>query len=394
MTLGVTAVEGLFLRLGAFSLCNITMTVEPGQILAILGPNGAGKSVTLETIAGFHRLHVGRITIGGRDVTDLPPERRRIGLLFQNFGLFPHLTVAANVALGLRAARRWAEPPQPRKIRRIIGMAIGGSPSRDPAVASLLARFRIDHIAGRLPDDLSPGEKQRTALARAMAMQPDLFLFDEPFSALDGPSRAVLREELRAFLRETRVPAIFVTHDPPDAEILADQLAVMTNGTIIQSGSAEDLSRAPANAFVANFVGIQNCLPGRIVGKSGEHWQIAMGEQVLQARDHHFAGAINSSILLCVRGEDIALRSAVGRNEDAAGNPPKPNCLTMRVVWVTGLGTLRKVTLDGGFPLTAYLTGREARELNLVPGDTMIAEIDPDVIHLLADPEGNPSDRS
>jgi molybdate/tungstate transport system ATP-binding protein len=149
-------ISELSLRLGAFELRDLSFALSRGEILVLLGPNGAGKSVSLEAIAGFHRLAHGRIVIAGRDVTGLPPERRRISLLFQDFGLFPHLTVAQNVAFGGRQAD----------------------------VASLLSRFEIAHLRSSYPANLSPGQKQRVALARALAARPDLFLFDEPFSGL------------------------------------------------------------------------------------------------------------------------------------------------------------------------------------------------------------------
>lgn len=361
MTQAVIAVEGVSLRLGGFSLRDIDLTVAPGQILVILGPNGAGKSVTLETIAGFHRPRAGRIVIGARDVTDLPPERRRVGLLFQNFGLFPHLTVAANVALGLGARRRWA------------------ARSHDPSLAPLLTRFSIEHLADRLPDDLSPGEKQRAALARALAMQPDLFMFDEPFSALDARSREALREELRTFLREAGIPAIFVTHDQTDAAALADQVAIMDQGTIVQAGPAADVFQAPANAFVADFVGIENRLAGRVIGRAGDRWQVAVGDRLLQARGNRFASGMVSDVFVCIRGEDVVLRGA-GITECGGF---MTNRLAMRVVRVTGLGALCKVVLDGGFPLIACLTRRDAGILGLAPGGEAIVEIDPDSIHLL-----------
>jgi ABC-type Fe3+/spermidine/putrescine transport system ATPase subunit len=163
------AVEALTLSLGAFRLNGLDFALSRSEILVILGPNGSGKSVTLETIAGFHRPDKGRVLIGGRDVTALPPEGRNIGFVVQNFGLFPHLNVERNVAIAQRGARALA--------------------ARDPDLppygntAALLAYFGIKQLARRMPQDLSPGEKQRVALARALAGAPDLFLFDEPFSA-------------------------------------------------------------------------------------------------------------------------------------------------------------------------------------------------------------------
>ncbi|HTT78451.1 MAG TPA: ATP-binding cassette domain-containing protein, partial [Stellaceae bacterium] len=173
MTLAA-AVEGASLRLGDFALRDLDLALGRGEILVLLGPNGAGKSVSLEMIAGFHRPQRGRILVAGDDVTRLPPERRGIGLVVQDFGLFPHLTVAANVAFG--------------------------RPGVD--IAALLKQVGIGHLAARRPGNLSAGERQRTALARALAIRPLLFLFDEPFSALDARTRTGLRDELKSFLRD------------------------------------------------------------------------------------------------------------------------------------------------------------------------------------------------
>ena len=356
----VLAVEDVSLGLGAFSLRNVSLALAPGEVLTLLGPNGAGKSVTLETIAGFHRPRAGRIVIGGRDVTSLAPERRRVGLMVQNYGLFPHLTVAANVAFGFVACGRARRP--------------------DGAdVARLLTRFGIDHLAARLPRDLSPGEKQRTALARALARQPEIFLFDEPFSALDARTRDTLREEFRAFLREAAVPAIFVTHDQADATVLADQVAIMDRGRIVQAGPVAEVFRAPANSFVADFTGVENRLPGRVVSRAGGRWQIAIGDRLLQA-DAPSLAAGTADVFLCIRGEDVALRSP----GEPASDLSTGNRLTMRVERVIGLGALCRVVLDGGFPLIACLTRRAARDLGLVPGGHAVVEIEPESIHLLA----------
>ncbi len=359
MSAPAAALEDVSLELGLFSLRNIGLTLDQGEIWAILGPNGAGKSVTLETIAGFHRPHTGRIFIAGRDVTKLAPERRGVGLVFQNYGLFPHLTVAANVAFGLG--------------------------SRGMDLAEALSRFGIAHLAERRPQDLSPGEKQRTALARALIREPGLFLFDEPFAALDARTRDSLREELGAFLRETGIPAIFVTHDHTDATVLADRVAIIKSGAIVQAGPVADVFQAPADSFVADFLGIENRLPARVVGRSGPYLRVAIGERLLQVQGGTTA-APAGDIFLCIRGEDIALSRSEAAISEANAEGAPINRLSMRVVRIIALGALCKVLLDGAFPLTACLTRRAARELGLVPGADAVVEIAPDSIHMLAVP--------
>lgn len=351
-------VDGLSLRLGAFALRNVDLAVGPGEILVILGPNGAGKSVCLETVAGFHRPDSGRILIDGRDVSALPPERRRVGFLFQNFGLFPHLTVAQNVAIALRARD-----------------------GKDPrGVDALLSRFGIAALADRRPELLSPGEKQRTALARALASRPDLFLFDEPFSALDPGLRDGLRDELAGFLREAQIPAVFVTHDHSDALSLADRIVVMNEGAVLQSGSAAEVFRRPATAFVARFLGTENILSSRCEIQPDGRLLLSIGDTQLVASGPPTWRAPLSEVSICVRAEDVRLESAgVAAGEGIAA----VNRLPARVKAVRPLGPLCKVSLDAGFPLVAYMMARDVADGALAPGLAVDAVIAPAAIHVL-----------
>ena len=269
MTSGV-AVEALTLTLGAFRLGKIDFDLPASEILVILGPNGFGKSVTLETIAGFHRPDSGRVLIAGRDVTALPPERRNIGFVVQSFGLFPHLNVERNIAIGRRNGRP----------------VVAGDKTLPPQgdIAALLKYFDIAHLARRIPHDLSAGEKQRVALARALASAPDLFLFDEPFSALDAQSHCQLRDELLSFLRALAIPAIFVTHDHTDAQTLADKIVVLRGGTMLQARPAPEIFQKPVSSAVAGFMGVENTLDGWIAEITDGIATIAVGTAVLRAR--------------------------------------------------------------------------------------------------------------
>ena len=343
MTGAALAVERATLRLGTFILRDLDLALDRGEILVVFGPNGAGKSVSLEMIAGFHRPRRGRITIDGREVTHLPPERRRVGLVVQDFGLFPHMTVARNVGF-CRA---------------------GGGP------AGLLAKFGIAHLAERMPQALSAGEKQRTALARALARQPKVFLFDEPFSALDARSWGALRDELKSLLRQTGIPAIFVTHDPEDAWVLADRVAIMRAGAIVQTGTVETVFRKPVDAWVADFVGVDNIVPGRIAERSPYGCRVAVGAAMFDA-----ATAIGASeVLACIRAEGVDMRRA--------GAEPVPGWLAARVTAVARLGASEQITLDCGFPLKTVTTARRVRELQLSVGAAVAVWIDPDAVHLV-----------
>ena len=347
------AVENIALSLGAFRLTRLSFAVDPGEILVILGPNGAGKSVSLETIAGFHRPEAGRIFIGGRDVTSLAPEHRKVGLLFQDFGLFPHLTVAQNVAFGLDSHLR-----------------------NGREVAELLAAFAITHLAARDPGDLSPGEKQRVALARALVRQPDLFLFDEPFSALDARTRDQLRDELHEFLHARDIPAVFVTHDREDALTLADKILVMRAGNVVQSGTPDEIFRTPADRFVAEFVGVENLLAGTCAARKNGLLGVAIGCRTLYSASK---GADAGAVRVCIRAEDISLWPPGG----APASARQENRLSARLLGTKSLGVLSRVELDCGFRLNALVMTRQLRDMQLASDTAVDIAIDAASVHLL-----------
>ena len=356
MSVPALTVDRISLRLGAFALQDISLSVETGQILVILGPSGAGKSVLLETIAGFHRPGAGRILIGGRDVTHEPPERRRAGFMFQDYALFPHLTVAGNITFGLHP---------------------GWEPGRAAAqVRGLMARLGLEPLSGRKPAGLSGGEKQRVAFARALAAEPLLFLFDEPLSALDASARGTLRDDLKALLREIGIPTIFVTHDQTEAQVLADQVAVMRSGRLVQVGTPDEVFNRPADWDVARFVGVENILEGCVTGMrdglarielpQGLTLDAACGSPVPAAR-----------VFACMRPEDISLRTTDGPGP-GAGNP-----FRARVVAIEAMGAVLKVSLDCGFNLTAFLTRQTLLELGVTVGDQVWASVRAEAVHLL-----------
>lgn len=369
MSAGI-AVEALTLTLGAFRLQKLDLAVPRGEILVILGPNGSGKSVTLETIAGFHRPDSGRVLIHGRDVTRLAPERRNVGFVVQNFGLFPHLTVAQNVATARRADRKDIEPD------RAISLP------RD--AAGLLGYFGVAHLRERWPEDLSPGEKQRVALARALASAPDLFLFDEPFAALDAQIRDQLREELLSFLRALAIPAIFVTHDHADAMFLADKIVVLREGTTMQAGPAVEIFAKPANDFVARFVGVENILEACVTETSGKLAMFVVRERKLYASVPAGSVAVGQPVRLAIRGEQATICSRQSRPSLS----PEVNRLDGRVKSLRNLNPLVAVEIDCGFPLKAYLLAPQARAMNIDVGKSVTVQIAADAIHVMPDQRG------
>ncbi len=345
------------LQLGSFALRGASLTVEPGEALVLLGPNGAGKSVCLEAIAGFHKLASGSIHIAGRDVTALPPEQRRIGFVVQNFALFPHLSVEENVRLGARGRGNHVD------------------------IAGLLKRLGVTHLAAAQPTYLSPGEKQRVALARALASRPDLFLFDEPFAALDTATTLTLRDELARFLRETGLPAVFVTHDHVEARTLADRVAIIEAGTIRQCGCASEVYDHPASLAIARFLGIENLLEGRIAAVEGERVRVSVGESFIEAARSDALMAPAQSVTLCLRAENVHL---LPQNSSR-----RRGVIAARVVAVRPFGPLWTVQLDAGFPLIAYALPQTARACGLVPGASVNAEIEPTAIHALVSLPGS-----
>ena len=357
------AVENVSLVLGAFALREVSLGVAPGEILVLLGSNGAGKSVILETIAGFHRPSRGRVTIGARDVTALPPEARHVGYVFQNFALFPHLTVAQNVRFATEARA-------PARSRR------SGAEAR---IAELLGRFGLTRLAGRRPADLSGGEKQRVALARALATDPAVFLFDEPFSALDAVTRDALRDELAGFLREARVPAVYVTHDYAEAMAFADRVAVVDAGSIVQSGPAEDVFAAPSNARIARMLGIDNVVDGEIRARVGDRAIVALGASELPVPLRGRVVAVGQRVAVSIRAEELSL--------SPAGQGPSVQDIDVpaTILRLAHHGPLVRVACDCGFPLTAYVTRAQCRQMALAPGRALAVTFPADALNLLVD---------
>jgi putative spermidine/putrescine transport system ATP-binding protein len=224
---------------------DVTLEVDPGELIVLLGPSGCGKTTTLRMIAGFVPLTGGDIRLDGRSIAALPPHRREMGIVFQSYALFPHLTVARNVAFGLEMRHTAAAAIQAR-------------------VTEMLRMVKLETLAARLPRELSGGQQQRVALARALAIHPRLLLLDEPLSNLDAALRQEMAREIRILQRTGGITTIMVTHDQTEAMALADRLVVMHEGRVQQIGTPEAIHARPANPFVARFIGGSNILAGRL----------------------------------------------------------------------------------------------------------------------------------
>jgi len=283
-------IEGLRVRAGGFRLAIDELTIAPGEYLMVLGPTASGKTMLLEAVAGLRRLEAGRVWFGSTEVTEEPPERRRVGLVYQDYALFPHLTVEENIGFGLG--------------RRGQG--------RVTDLASLLG---IGELLGRYPEGLSGGEQQRVALARALAVEPELLLLDEPLSALDGPTRLELQRELKRLHRELGATVVQVTHDLDEAMSLGDRIAVLIAGQLRQVGSPDEVIRLPADAQVAALVGIGNVFRVAEVrdAADGRHHLVRLqtGHELLaQGVPAECPARTARGLWAAVRGEEIGVDAA------------------------------------------------------------------------------------
>jgi putative spermidine/putrescine transport system ATP-binding protein len=305
---------------------DISLRVAEGELVALLGPSGCGKTTTLRMIAGFVAADAGRVSMGGRDVTDLPAYRRNTGMVFQRYALFPHLTVAENIAFGL-------------EMRKLAKSDIA------TRSAAALRQVRLEGFEARLPRELSGGQQQRVALARALVIGPDALLLDEPLSNLDAKLRHEVRIEIRELQQRLGLTTIFVTHDQEEALVLADRLVLMNRGVVQQVGTPTELYERPANYFVADFIGKSNFFRGRLIGE--REFQTEQGARIRMAE----APPAAKSALLALRPEKVVLGAAAEQ---------MPNRFSAQIELVTYLGALTEyqVRLDSGDRLVLHEQNR------------------------------------
>jgi ABC-type Fe3+/spermidine/putrescine transport system ATPase subunit len=272
---------------------DVSLEIRDGEFFTLLGPSGCGKTTLLRTIAGFADLTAGQIRFGARRIDTLPPHRRNTGMVFQNYAIFPNLTVGGNVAYGLKAR---SVPEAQMKER----------------VARALKLVHLDGYGERWPHQLSGGQLQRVAIARCLVIEPEVLLLDEPLSNLDAKLRVEMRAEIRQLQQQLRITAIYVTHDQEEALAMSDRIAVMRAGRLEQVGSPQDIYRAPATPFVAEFMGTTNLLSGTIAGRDGDMLRILVGPQEFRAAGE---GREGESVSFSLRPETIRL-------VDAGETPP------------------------------------------------------------------------
>jgi molybdopterin-binding protein len=344
-------VQNLQVDLDEFHLRDIALDVAPGETFVILGPTGAGKTVLLETIAGLYPPEKGRILINGEDITGLPPERRGVGFVYQDYALFPNLNVAGNIAFGLK----------------LQGLERSAIEKRVAETGKLLG---IDHLLHRRPDTLSGGEQQRVALARALVVGPRLLLLDEPLSALDPETREGLQREMARLHRELGTTTIHVTHDFEEAVALGDRIAVVHEGRIVQIGLPEEIFRRPASEFAARFVGVRNVFRGEVRRQESGH-------QILSLECLEIAVLTNLSDMVhaSLRPEDIVLSREPFRSSAR-------NVLKGTVTGIVDRGTLIYVTVNVPPSFICAITRTSLEEMALKENTEVYIAFKASAVHI------------
>jgi molybdate/tungstate transport system ATP-binding protein len=340
-----------------FSISDVTLEVKEGQYLVIAGPTGAGKTLLLELLLGAHNPDQGRIFLGGEDVTVLPPEKRGIGMVYQDYLVFPHLNVEQNLAFGLRYQRGTRERARQKvhETARLLG---------------------IDHLMHRYQYTLSGGEKQRVAIGRALVTEPRVLLLDEPLSALDRSTARRLRAELKSLHRSKKLTILHVTHDLTEARQMGDSIALINDGKLDFLGTVADLLRRPPTLFAANFVGAVNVYKARLEGEDGER-RVVAGPIVAQPSAANLSRRHTGITHLMVHPDEIGLLSG----ETAAG----PNLLRGEITALTDEGNYVEVLVRiGGLPepLTVYISRQSARAQMPELGALVTADVG-NAIHVL-----------
>jgi spermidine/putrescine ABC transporter ATP-binding subunit len=334
-------IEGLRKAFGGQSVVDVdALEIRDGEFFSLLGPSGCGKTTTLRLLAGLAEPDGGRITIGTRDVTNVPTAQRNLGMVFQHYALFPHLTVRQNVAFPLRER----------------GVASADMAAR---VNEALALVALPEMADRLPRQLSGGQQQRVAMARAVVYRPDVLLLDEPLSSLDAKLRVAMRAELKRLQRTIGITTIFVTHDQQEALALSDRIGVMRASRMEQVGTPAEIYDTPQTAFVADFVGGTNVLAGVVSGSTGGSVEVTIARDVLIRVPHAGTFATGAPVNVAVKPERVKVGDAAGVPDGAAATVEAVSYLGSGFSYVVRIDTqqvearVRDVLLVAGRPARA-----------------------------------------
>jgi molybdate/tungstate transport system ATP-binding protein len=349
------ALEHLSLSLGDFSLHNVDLRIHKGEYLVLMGPSGAGKTVLLETIAGLRFPDNGRIFLNGMDVSSIPPEKRHIAIVYQDYSLFPHMTAFENIAFGLR-------------LRNIT------KSETDRRVRSLIREFNIEHLMDRHPYSLSGGEQQRVALARALAVNPDILLLDEPFSALDPNSREECMRMVLALKKTLGLTIMQVSHSREEAYAVSDRVALIIDGSLVQTGPVDNIFHSPRSQAAAKYAGIDNIFTGTVLSCDGTH-------ALIDILGHHVnvSGTAEEGDLIsvCIAGEHITLVEEPHTLSETA-----LNAVSGTVADILPLEKSVKIRISGGLPMTAVIQRKNKPIPSL--GKQCIALFHPENVRILA----------
>ncbi|MET3655399.1 MULTISPECIES: ABC transporter ATP-binding protein [Sporosarcina] len=366
--MGSVRISNLIKTFGDFTALNdINLDIEEGEFFALLGPSGCGKTTTMRCIAGFEDPTSGSIYIGDREVENIPANKRNCGMVFQSYALFPHMNVFDNVAYSLDIKQLNSSNPikQMGIYARLLNKRFGKHPKETiEKVMKILKYVELDNHAERMTSELSGGQQQRVALARALVMEPAVLLMDEPLSNLDQALRHSMRNTIRTIQQDLGITAIFVTHDQEEAMSMADRIAVMDKGNIVQIGTPTDLYSNPASPFIANFVGTSNILKGTVLGEENG-LTIVKGEGFLIKSANK---TTKKEVDAIIRPEHVKVEAA-----DSVIDETKTNVIEGTVVMSTYLGSVVRYDVQvGGYQLivdTTYTSGvsifKEGRKVKL-----------------------------
>jgi len=338
--------EHLCIRLGDFALHDVSLDVATGEYLCLVGPTGAGKTILLECIAGLHQPDSGSVTFDGLDLTALPPEERNVGYVPQDYALFPHMDVTANIAYGLQERRLPNDEIQCK-------------------VQEMAALLQIEHLLSRRITTLSGGERQRVALARALVLECRVLLLDEPLGALDWVTTRELSRYLADLHRRLGLTVLHVTHDFSEAYSLASRVGVVDKGRLLQVGTVQDVFQRPASPTVASFVGQPNV------------WSLSDAPPLLCDQLLARTPELANAAFLCIRPDCVSL------SREANPVPTTATAALGTVLATRWLGPVSEVTVDVGAPLSVTISSAEATRLGLDAGDAVTVTVAPDAVHAL-----------
>lgn len=343
---------------GTIAVSDFDLAVRPGEFVAFLGPSGCGKSTTLRMIAGFEAISHGDIVIKGRNVSEVPPERRPTSMIFQNYALFPHMSVADNIGFGLDV-KGLSKPEKRAKVARIMEM------------------FGLTQLADKKADRLSGGQRQRIALARGLVVEPDILLLDEPLGALDANLRRVIQNELKLLQKELGITFVFVTHAQSEALGLSDRIVVMNRGRVEQIATPQEVYGSPRSEFVARFIGSNALIEGVDAGERG-------GLRVARTRfgdivGRGAAGTPGTPLMVSIAAEAVRLSDA--RGGEPAGNRLHGTITDKRIVGSVCRFTLR---LDGSQSIDVEVGTEDRTAMSLVPGNAAAADCPPERVTIVS----------